>query len=69
MNALEQFLEWLGKTGRSPKLLREARAELARKDAIEKAARELIEYRKKNVLNFQLEKADDFIREMERNLR
>jgi hypothetical protein len=46
-----------------------AAAELARLQAIEKAARELVEYRKHNTLNFQLEKADYFIREMQNNLK
>jgi len=40
----------------------------AKYDALEQAARGLVEYRDHNVLNWQLEKADDFINAMRRLL-
>ena len=44
------------------------KAENERYQRIEQAARGLVEYRKRNCINFQLEKADDFIRAMENEL-
>lgn len=41
--------------------LHKARAKLAALNEITRVARGLVEYRKRNTLNFQLEKADDFI--------
>ena len=46
----------------------ELKALQAKYDALEQAARGLVEYRDHNVLNWQLEKADDFINAMRRVL-
>jgi len=69
MNALQLLIN-LGWNHEPPtgKQLELAEKELSHLAEIVRAVNGLVEYRKRNTLNFQLEKADDFIRIMRNEL-
>ena len=61
---------WYRSPGKDRRLSRRILAELYRYEQIEKAAQALVEYRRRvGPLNFQLEKADDFINEIKKALK
>lgn len=61
---------WYSTPGKDRRTARKIEAELWRFEQIEKAAQGLVDYRKRaGPLNFQLEKADDFINELKNALK